>query len=58
MHRVGRTGRFGTDGCSVTFYTDETFNDLLDEIEKHYGIEIKNINSLNDLKVILDEMRS
>jgi len=24
LHRVGRTGRFGTDGVSLTFYTDET----------------------------------
>ena len=33
LHRVGRTGRFGTDGVSVTFYTGETSNDILDEIE-------------------------
>ena len=30
LHRVGRTGRFGTDGVSLTFYTDETQEDLLD----------------------------
>ena len=30
LHRVGRTGRFGTDGVSLTLYTDETYDDLLD----------------------------
>ena len=23
LHRIGRTGRFGTDGLALTFYTDE-----------------------------------
>jgi len=30
LHRVGRTGRFGTDGCSLTLACDETDHDLLD----------------------------
>lgn len=57
LHRVGRTGRFGTDGVSVTFYTDETFSDLLDEIEGYYDIKIEKIGSLDDLKLILQQMR-
>lgn len=57
LHRVGRTGRFGTDGVSVTFYTDETYFDLLDEIESYYDIKIEKIDTLDDLKLILQQMR-
>lgn len=32
LHRVGRTGRFGTDGLAVNFFSDETEGDILDSI--------------------------
>lgn len=43
LHRVGRTGRFGTDGCSLTLTTDETEEDLLDQIQDYYKIKIDKI---------------
>ena len=30
LHRVGRTGRFGTDGIALTIVSDETDDDILD----------------------------
>jgi ATP-dependent RNA helicase DDX19/DBP5 len=38
MHRVGRTGRFGTDGLALTLTskTDEVMDDLLNQIQKYY----------------------
>ena len=36
MHRVGRTGRFGTDGVAVTLCSDETMENMLDQISDHY----------------------
>ena len=30
LHRVGRTGRFGTDGVAVTLDCDETDEDIID----------------------------
>lgn len=40
MHRVGRTGRFGTDGIAITMMTDEVDPELMELIAKHYEIEI------------------
>ena len=57
LHRVGRTGRFGTDGLALTLCVDETENDIMDDIQKHYGIEIEKIETLGDLKIIYDKMR-
>ena len=59
MHRVGRTGRFGTDGIAISIVSqeDEVENDLLDSIEKYYSIEIQKIDSIEKLVEIIKEMR-
>ena len=56
MHRVGRTGRFGTDGLAVTMYTDETEDDIIDSIQKYYGFAITELKNIFDLKEILEKM--
>jgi ATP-dependent RNA helicase DDX19/DBP5 len=40
MHRVGRTGRFGTDGVAITMMSEEVDSELMKLIAKHYEIEI------------------
>ena len=59
MHRVGRTGRFGTDGLSLTMIceTDEHEEEFVDLIEKHYDIEITTLKKFEDLQKIFEEMR-
>lgn len=57
MHRVGRTGRFGTDGLAVTMHSNETEEEAIDRIGKHYEIEILPLKSFDDLVKVLTEMR-
>lgn len=47
IHRVGRTGRFGTDGVALTLVTDEVEEDMMKKIEKYYQTEIKQINDFS-----------
>lgn len=72
LHRVGRTGRFGTDGVALTIYKDGEANEvtaetdatedydesvMVNKIIEHYGIEIKEERDLNAIKATIDEMR-
>ena len=45
LHRIGRTGRFGTNGLALTLYDREMDKNCLDGIIKHYDMSSK-INEL------------
>ena len=57
MHRVGRTGRFGTDGLALTLEVTEIDIELVTLIAKHYDIEINELESFEKLTSIFNEMR-
>ena len=57
LHRVGRTGRFGTDGVALSLWSDEIYEEVLELIEKHYGITITSIEKMSELKEIMDNLR-
>ena len=40
MHRVGRTGRFGTRGLAVTFTTEAELQQLTDYVKDVSGAEV------------------
>ena len=42
LHRIGRSGRWGRKGTSINFVTNYDIESLK-QIEKHYGIEIKEL---------------
>jgi ATP-dependent RNA helicase DDX19/DBP5 len=44
LHRIGRTGRFGRVGVAVTFISDRRQWERLNEIQRHFGVEIENLN--------------
>ena len=60
MHRVGRTGRYGTDGLSVTLMVPDEAKmeeDMMEKIENHYKFPIEKLENIAQLKEIFDVMR-
>ena len=59
MHRVGRTGRFGTDGMALTLITkgDENEPGFVNKIAKEYSIDIKELKSFKEFEDIYHKMR-
>ena len=40
LHRVGRAGRFGTKGLSISFVSSEADENVLKEIEKRFDAKV------------------
>lgn len=40
LHRVGRSGRFGTKGLSVTFVASKDDSDILEQVQSRFEVEI------------------
>lgn len=59
MHRVGRTGRFGTDGIALTFITknDENEPEYVKKIEEYYEIQLTQLTSFEQFAVELSAIR-
>lgn len=57
LHRVGRTGRFGTDGLSLTLMSEELDVEMVGLLAAHYGIEINELSNFEELTKIYTEMR-
>lgn len=57
MHRVGRTGRFGTDGIAVSLMCDEDEEEFMRLIGNHYDIQIEELKNFDQLVEALKKMR-
>jgi ATP-dependent RNA helicase DDX19/DBP5 len=44
LHRIGRTGRFGRVGVSISFVFDKKSFNALSEIANHYGSDLIKLN--------------
>jgi ATP-dependent RNA helicase DDX19/DBP5 len=45
LHRIGRTGRFGRVGVSISFVYDKKSFDALNSIAQHYGIDLVKLDT-------------
>lgn len=62
LHRVGRTGRFQTDGLALTFYQTEgnigeTEISHISKIEKYYQMQMDEIENIDQFMEIFYQMR-
>jgi ATP-dependent RNA helicase DeaD len=62
LHRVGRTGRFQTDGLAITFYTTEGNKgeneaSYISKIERCYEMKMQEIVSIEEFMHLFYEMR-
>ncbi len=60
LHRVGRTGRFGTDGLAITLYkeSDEDMKDqarVMDDIEDYYKMDVEKVA---DIKTLIEKIKA
>ncbi|CAI2368668.1 unnamed protein product [Moneuplotes crassus] len=60
LHRIGRTGRFDTKGIALTIIDGHTRRydkemECLKQIQEHYGTDIQELKSIEDLPNIYNE---
>jgi ATP-dependent RNA helicase UAP56/SUB2 len=49
LHRVGRAGRFGTKGLTITFVSGTKDLEILDDIQKRFEVKIEDLPTTIDV---------
>lgn len=55
LHRIGRTGRFGTKGVAINFVHDEKSRRVLKDLEKYYA---KVIEKVDDVELLAERIKA
>jgi len=48
LHRVGRSGRFGTKGLAITFVSSAEDQKILEEVQSRFVVEVKELPNVID----------
>jgi len=56
LYRIGRTGRFGLNGVVLNIVTNKKEKGYLEEIEKHFDVQMTNVEKLKELDRFLKEI--
>ncbi|CAD6192136.1 unnamed protein product [Caenorhabditis auriculariae] len=54
LHRVARAGRFGTKGLAVTFVSDETDAQTLNQVQDRFDISITELPDKIDVSTYIE----
>jgi len=60
LHRIGRTGRFGTKGIAISIYNRDCDKQYLDDIMSHYKMteKLNELKGPEHLKQVLEEVQA
>jgi len=54
LHRVGRSGRFGTKGLSVSFVSSEDDTKILEAVQSRFEVEVKDLPDSIDVSTYMN----
>ena len=57
LHKVGKASTFKADGIAITFYANETKENIMGKIEKKWETPIEEIKSFEAFREIFSKMR-
>jgi ATP-dependent RNA helicase UAP56/SUB2 len=55
IHRVGRAGRFGTRGLTITFVSSPKDIEILNEIQSRFEVKIEELPSTIDTSSYMNQ---
>jgi len=54
LHRVGRSGRFGTKGLAISFVSSEDDTKILEQVQSRFEVEVKDLPDSIDVSTYMN----